>query len=189
MSKVYIYKEKEYNSVYSLRQAIYQEEYKAFGNPQTDEEWASLGVTVKEHVVEQSVETIESVKQRKYERLEREFNAFRNASTTSLVSSLGCEINANETAFINVVGLVAKLEHRIERGETENLVEGFMTFDNTLRMTTLEELKVFQDEISENATHLYTQKWTIRTAIESATTKEEVEAIEIKFSSKDFSVE
>ena len=41
---VYTYNGQEYTTAYQVRKAIAANERKAFGNPQTDEDWAKLGV-------------------------------------------------------------------------------------------------------------------------------------------------
>ena len=62
----YTYNGQEYSTAYQVRKAIADIERKAFGNPQTPEEWATLGVVktveeVKDVVPEQPVRTDEEL--------------------------------------------------------------------------------------------------------------------------------
>ena len=68
---IYTYNENDYRSVHDVRQAIYENERKAFGDPQTTEEWAALGVTVREETYDLPERTLEQAKTEKL----REVNA------------------------------------------------------------------------------------------------------------------
>lgn len=62
----YTYNGQEFTSAYQVRKAIADAERKAFGNPQTPEEWAALGVVktveeVEDVVPEQPVRTDEEL--------------------------------------------------------------------------------------------------------------------------------
>ena len=62
----YTYNGQEFTSAYQVRKAIADNERKAFGNPQTPEEWAALGVVkaveeVEDVVPEQPVRTDEEL--------------------------------------------------------------------------------------------------------------------------------
>lgn len=46
------YKDKDYSSIYDVRQAIWEFERKAFGTPKSEEEWLELGVTYTETEVD-----------------------------------------------------------------------------------------------------------------------------------------
>lgn len=130
--------------------------------------------------------TLEQLKEQKLVLLENRFNRYRESSDTYLVSSLGFKANANITAFDNVSGLVAQLQHRIENGE-ENTQVGFMTFDDELVLMDLTQMKTLQVEISQNGSNIYSQKWALRQAIKAAEDKEVLDAIEIVFIHTDFS--
>lgn len=63
---IYKYNGHEYSTAYQVRKAIADNERKAFGNPQTPEEWATLGVVktveeVEDVVPEQPVRTDEEL--------------------------------------------------------------------------------------------------------------------------------
>ena len=63
----------------------------------------------------------------------------------------------------------------------------FMDANNEAHLLTLEQLKTVQVEIIQNGQSAYQQKWALRTAIKEAQSKEDLEAIEIKFTAEDFS--
>lgn len=171
----YKYKGVEYNSVREVRKAIFEQERKAFAKCETAEDWAKYGV---ELVVTEP--TIEALKAQKNALLDRAFMQWRNDGAT-LVSSLGFRADCDERAMIDVNGLVTVC------GETQTVV--FMDADNQPHELTLGQLKVLQSEIIQSGTLAYQTKWQLRTAIESAETKEALEAIEIKFTAVDFTVE
>lgn len=63
---IYKYNGQEYSTAYQVRKAIADNERKAFGNPQTPEEWAALGVVktveeIEDIVPEQPVRTDEEL--------------------------------------------------------------------------------------------------------------------------------
>lgn len=66
---IYTYNGQEYSTAYQVRKAIADNERKAFGNPQTPEEWTTLGV-IKTIEEVPDVEPTEPV--RTYEELARE---------------------------------------------------------------------------------------------------------------------
>ena len=186
--KQYIYNGKTYSSEYAVRKAIWKNEYKIFGSPETVEDWAALGVvlTVTEPVVTEP--TLEQLKGEKLSRLESLFNQYRESNDTYVVSSLGFKANANVTAFDNVSGLVAQLQYKVERGE-DNPQVGFMTFDDELVQLNLAQMKTLQVEISQNGSNIYGQKWVLRQTIKAAESKEVLDTIEIVFTHTNFSVE
>jgi hypothetical protein len=62
---IYTYSGNEYRSVHDVRQAIFENERKAFGDPQTAEEWAALGITVREERYDPPARTLEQAKTEK----------------------------------------------------------------------------------------------------------------------------
>ena len=62
-----------------------------------------------------------------------------------------------------------------------------MDATNSAQSLTLEQLNVLLNECALNGQSLYLQKWEYKARIENARTKEELEAIELKFTMKDFS--
>lgn len=192
MTTKYIYKNKEYLSADSVRKAIWEEECKIFGTPESDEDWQALGVQVV--IVEDELEnppvepSLDELKQMKLGALDGAFAEYRQSSKTFLISSLGFKANANVTAFDNVSGLVAQLQFKADKGE-ENPQVGFMTFDDELVMLDIEKMKTLQVEISENGSNIYAQKWMLRQTIQAAENEETLNAIEIVFKHTDFTTE
>ena len=85
---------------------------------------------------------------------------------------------------MDVNGLVTTLEAQPEESRA---TVAFMDANNQTHLLDLEQLKTVQVEIIQNGQSAYQQKWTLRTAIETAQSKEDLEAIEIKFTAEDFS--
>ena len=173
----YVYNGKEYATERAVRQAIFKQEKKVFGKPETAEQWSALGVAYSE---EERVIPLDSLKAQKMNELEERFNEYRQSNEAFIESSLGFRANANITAFNNVSGLVAQLQYRLDGGEANPTI-GFMTFDDELVMLTLDGLKALQVEISQNGSLVYGRKWEIRTAIEQAQDEETLNEIDIEF--------
>ena len=130
------------------------------------------------------------------EEAEAEHNKFENRQARALVqlnknleavkerahikSSLGFEVDANQTANENVNGLLIT----IGDGETVQ----FCDYYNEFHELNKSDLETLQTEIIENAQNLYAQKWQYRTAIEICTNNEELDiAVEnIEFTYMDF---
>lgn len=91
------------------------------------------------------------------------------------LSSLGFEVDANETANRNVAGLVTMLE---ATGEKETV---FCDYGNVMRHVTLGQLQSLQLELIAYGRMLYARKWELREAVNAAQTPEAVAAIEINF--------
>ena len=167
MAVRYLYNGQKYTSLWSLRQAIWSNEKKAYGNPITQEEWDSVGidVTVQEYDPLDEMD-LEALRARCLSILEQQFTAYRNASTTYINSSLGFKANANITAYNNVDGILLQAQEG-----ASTLSEGkvaFMDFDNQVQMLDADQLKTLKLEISENGSRAYSLKWQYRTQIEAA---------------------
>ena len=192
MAKKYTYNGTEYNSTHQVRQAVWENERKIFGSPETVEDWVALGVTLEETPDPVSPTPhepdLDELKQMKLGALDGAFNEYRNSSETFLVSSLGFKTNANVTAFDNVSGLVAQLQYANDLGYYDKKI-GFMDFDDQLHEIGLQELKTLQVEISANGSNCYAQKWAMRNQIQNAQNEQELDAIEIKFEPTDFTTE
>lgn len=94
-------------------------------------------------------------------------------------SSLGFEVDANQTANENVNGLLIT----IGEGSCQ-----FCDYENQFHELNKSQLETLQLEIIANAQSLYAQKWQYRTAIEQCQDNEELERIvaSIKFTYMDF---
>jgi len=80
---IYTYNGNEYRSVYAVRQAIYENERKAFGDPQTVEEWNALGVTIREERYDPPARILEQAKAEKL----REVNSRCDSILQSVVNT------------------------------------------------------------------------------------------------------
>ena len=92
-------------------------------------------------------------------------------------SSLGFSINADLRSQNNLRGLITVGVEPVN----------FVTADNSVQSLSIEQLKVLLNECAQNVQHLYLLKWQYREQIEHAQTVEELNAIEFKFTMKDFS--
>ena len=121
-----------------------------------------------------------SLEEAKVEKLGALKAAFLTASETAhCMSSVGFEIDANETANRDINGLIVVME---ARGKETEL---FRAYDNTFHEVTLDDLKTMLVEISEHGQKLYARKWQLEVSIQAATTAEELDAITITFEGVD----
>ena len=102
----------------------------------------------------------------------------------TVTTSLGFIADSDARAMMDVTGLVTTLD--AQPAEACATV-AFMDASNQPHLLTLEQLKTVQVEIIQNGQSAYQQKWAMRTAIQDAQSKEDLEAIEIKFTAEDFS--
>ena len=127
--------------------------------------------------------TVDEVRTIKLSELDSAFMQWYENDAT-VTTSLGFVADSDARAMMDVNGLVTTLE--AQPVETRASV-AFMDASNQAHMLSLDQLKTVQVEIIQNGQSAYQQKWALRTAIESAQSKEELEAIEIKFTAEDFS--
>ena len=123
------------------------------------------------------VPTLDELKQNKLEAVKTAFLAA--SETAHCMSSVGFEIDANETANRDINGLIVVME---ARGKETEL---FRAYDNTFHEVTLDDLKTMLVEISEHGQKLYARKWQLEVSIQAATTAEELDAITITFEGVD----
>ena len=176
MATRYLYNDKKYTSLWSLRQAIWKTEHKAYGNPIDQQEWDATGikVTVEEYDPLDEMD-LEQLRARCLNLLESQFTAYRNASTTYINSSLGFKANANVTAYNNVDGIL--LQAQMGAGTLSEGKVAFMDFDNQVQMLDEEQLKTLKLEISENGSRAYGLKWQYRTQIQEAITNAQLKEL------------
>ena len=120
--------------------------------------------------------SLPNVKARKLAELNSGLAAARTDNKASIDSAVGFAINADDTANTNITGLITYME------STGTETTSFMTFDNSLQEVDLQDLKTMQTELAVWGQALYAYKWQVRTQIEAAETKEEVDAITIDYS-------
>ena len=176
--KKYTYNKRDYFSEYALRNAIFNNERKVFGEITTDAEWKKLGVTVSEY--KEPEKTFDELKVEKLAELTVITSKFDNQLVNNemiIKSSLGFSINADLRSQNNLRGLIAIGIEPVN----------FMTADNSVHSLRLEQLNVLLNECAQNGQYLYLLKWHYRKQIEQAKTVEELNAIEFNFTMKDFS--
>ena len=124
--------------------------------------------------------TLEELKSEKLSELTAITSKFDNqlVNTDMIIkSSLGFSINADLRSQNNLRGLIAVGVEPVN----------FVTADNSDQSLSIEQLNVLLNECALNGQSLYLQKWGYKAQIENAQTKEELEAIELKFTMRDFS--
>ena len=113
--------------------------------------------------------TLDELKQNKLEAVKTAFLAA--SETAHCMSSVGFEIDANETANRNIEGLVLVMQP-----EETTL---FRAYDNSFHEVTREQLEAMRKEIVINSQYLYQAKWTIEAQIMQAQTAQAVADIDI----------
>ena len=124
--------------------------------------------------------TLEELKSEKLAELTSITSKFDNQLVNNemiIKSSLGFSINADLRSQNNLRGLIAVGVEPVN----------FLAADNSVKSLTLEQLNTLLNECALNGQNLYLQKWEYKAQIENAQTKEELEAIELKFTMKDLS--
>lgn len=167
----YKYNDKEYFSLSDVFSALKQD-VQIFAMPTTEEQWLAYGVT---YEVEDPAILLEVEKSLKKQQLENLFKQTRASSDIYVTSSLGFPINANETAIINIIGLINELEV----SGKETVV--FRDFNNEFHEVTKDNLKQMQAEIAREGSAFYYLKWQYEESISNATTVKQVKDIQISF--------
>ena len=90
----------------------------------------------------------------------------------------GYKFNADIRSQTNMQGLIDVLD--------EGTTTLYKDYDNEFRTITKADLAVLKSECLQNGQYLYQQKWTLQTKINACTSKEELDAIEIKFEMLEF---
>ena len=121
--------------------------------------------------IEEFVRDLETERANKLSELS---TAFEDASEMAhLTSSLGFEIDANETANRDIEGLTLVMS------DTDTTM--FCDYNNEFHEVTKAQLETMRREIVANSQRLYQIKWQYRSLIEAATTVDELDAITIRF--------
>lgn len=134
-------------------------------------------------IVEIPAPSIDELKNAKLSQLDSAFLQWYETNAV-VTSSLGFVADSDARAMMDVSGLVTTLESQPVQSRS---TLAFMDANNEAHLLTLDQLKTVQLEIIQNGQSAYQQKWTLRTAIEQASTKEELDAIEIKFTAENYS--
>lgn len=116
---------------------------------------------------------IENVISRKLIELEVKFQEAEEIGVIS--SSLGFSFTANNRALRDVESLIKEMEYTGK--ESDYIVAA----DNNMYELSASQLKTLFIELTQYGKQLYNTKWALRSKISKATTKEEVDAIQIVF--------
>ncbi|WP_295354640.1 hypothetical protein [uncultured Succinivibrio sp.] len=131
-----------------------------------------------EEIPEKTLDELKSEKLAELKAISQKYT-INDCDEMYLTSSLGYAINADKTAQDNIRGL-------IEAHEETDLIK-YKLYDNSFKNVTIADLKIMLKECAQNGENLYTQKFLYQEQINACATKEELEAIEIKFTMMDFS--
>lgn len=126
-------------------------------------------------------ETLDELKAEKLEALTAyagQFDQYKCDDMYVTSSIGGYKFNADIRSQTNMQGLIDVLAD-----ETTTL---YKDYDNEFRTMTKADLAVLKSECLQNGQYLYQQKWTLQTKINACTSKEELDAIEIKFEMLEF---
>ena len=115
--------------------------------------------------------TVEELKKQKLQQLSD--LATKALEHGKITSSLGFKVDATKKAIEDTEGLIKVLE------VTGRSTVSFCDADNEFHNITLDQVKTINLEIIDYKQKVYAKKWNIRESIASATTKAELEKIEV----------
>lgn len=96
--------------------------------------------------------------------------AFQNTRETAhCMCALGFEVDANEDANTNIVGLITVMKE----GETTM----FRAYDNSFHEVSREDLITIRNNIIKNSQFLYQMKWGMESRINNAVSEEELNSL------------
>ena len=133
-------------------------------------------------IVEPPKTTLEEARSSKLSELSTYSHQFDNSLVNNdmiIKSSLGFSINADLRSQLNI--------HRLISIGTEPV--SFIVADNTTVDLSLAQLNILISECEENMQHLFDLKQSYKKQIVDATTKEELDTIDLQFTMKDFGQE
>lgn len=183
MALRYVYNEKKYTTLQSLRHAIWQTQKVVYGNLSTPEEFAKIGVSVTTEEYDPRDElSLDTLRTQVLSQMKSAFNAYCDSTDTAITTSLGFSVNANMTAVLNLDICIAQLEQGlvITQADTDPTIE-FRDFNNEVHALTLEQLKQVKAEIANNLSKARSKKWEYESAIKSAD-RETLKSMHITFS-------
>ena len=151
--------------------------YSIFPMGEIPNDWEEL---TKEEYDKHFEKTLDELKSEKLAELTSITSKFDNQlvnTDMTIKSSLGFSINADLRSQLNI--------HRLISISAEPV--SFIIADNTTVDLSLAQLNILISECEENMQHIFDLKQSYKKQITDATTKEELDAIEIKFEMLDFS--
>lgn len=125
--------------------------------------------------------TLEELKAEKLEALTAyagQFDQYKCDDMYVTSSIGGYKFNADIRSQTNMQGLIDVL--------ADDATTRYKDYDNEFRTMTKADIAVLKSECLQNGQYLYQQKWTLQTKINACTSKEELDAIEIKFEMLEF---
>ena len=125
--------------------------------------------------------TLEELKAEKLEALTAyagQFDQYKCDDMYVTSSIGGYKFNADIRSQTNMQGSIDVL--------ADDATALYKDYDNEFRTMTKADLAVLKSECLQNGQYLYQQKWTLQTKINACTSKEELDAIEIKFGMLEF---
>ena len=132
--------------------------------------------------------TFEELKARKTQELASKAASFENNLNKEMyfVSSLGFKVNGDRRTRSNLEDLITYFDAQAT-GDPKTI--SYRDYDNNTQNLTKEQLQILLAEHIQNGNELYQQKWTMEAQLEAITTQEELDAFEIVFVMKDYTVE
>lgn len=125
--------------------------------------------------------TIDDLKAEKLEALTAyagQFDQYKCDDMYVTSSIGGYKFNADIRSQTNMQGLIDVL--------ADDATTLYKDYDNEFRTMTKADIAVLKSECLQNGQYLYQQKWTLQAKINACTSKEELDAIEIKFEMLEF---
>lgn len=138
-------------------------------------------ITDHEKIIPPKEKTIDELKAEKLEALTAyagQFDQYKCDDMYVTSSIGGYKFNADIRSQTNMQGLIDVL--------ADDATTLYKDYDNEFRTMTKADLVVLKSECLQNGQYLYQQKWTLQTKINACTSKEELDAIEIKFEMLEF---
>lgn len=112
-------------------------------------------------------QSLDELKEEKLQELKATFKNTRK--TAHCMCALGFEVDANEDANTNIVGLITVMKE----GETTM----FRAYDNSFHEVSREDLITIRDNIIKNSQFLYQMKWGMESRINNAISEEELDSL------------
>ena len=153
--------------------------YSIFPMGEIPNDWEEL---TKEDYDKHFEKTLDELKSEKLSELTSITSKFDNQlvnTDMTIKSSLGFKVNADLRSQLNI--------HRLISIGAEPV--SFIVADNTTVDLSLAQLNILISECEENMQHIFDLKQSYKKQIADATTKEELDAIDLQFAMKDFGQE
>ena len=131
-----------------------------------------------EEIPEKTFEEVKAEKEAELASVAGQYDQYK-CDSMYITSSLGYKVNADIRSQTNMQGLIDVMD--------DSATTLYKDYDNNFQTVTKANLETMKAEAIANGQNLYAQKWKLQSEINSATTIEELNAIEIVFTMMDFS--